>query len=114
MNPILNTVLGYAFIAILLGGVTHHAFISYPQARQEAAEAKERNAALSAAYTTLGASVRDLSQKQRKTEESYDAIRRQAAFRGKTDGCGLCPSVRGDLDGLRDSEAGRLHPDPGQ
>ena len=65
-------------------------------------------------YTTLGASVRDLSQKQRQTEESYDAIRRQAAARGKVDGCGLCDPVRGDLDGLRRAEAGRLHPHPGQ
>lgn len=118
MNPILNTVLGYAFIAALLAGgawTVKRAFVSLPQARQEAAEAMERNATLSEAYASLGASVRDLSQKQRQTEESYDAIRRKAAARGKADGCGLCAPVRGDLDELRRKpEAGRLHSDPGQ
>lgn len=119
MNPYTTPLklLGYtAILGGLLGGVVvlKRAFISYPQARQEAAEAKERNAALSDAYNTLGASVRDLSQKQRQTEESYDEIRRQAAARGKVDGCGLCPSVLFNLDRVRRAEAGRLHPDPGQ
>jgi hypothetical protein len=82
--------------------------------RESLKQATQRAQTLSAAYTTLGASVRDLSQKQRQTEESYDAIRRQAAARGKVDGCELCDPVRGDLDGLRRAEAGRLHPDPGQ
>ncbi|HRC26819.1 MAG TPA: hypothetical protein PKX87_05250 [Alphaproteobacteria bacterium] len=116
MNPI-HTIIGYALIAALLAGAgwtVKRAFVSLPQARQEAAQAMERNATLSEAYASLGASVRVLSQKQRQTEESYDAIRRKAAARGKTDGCGLCAPVRGDLDGLRRTEAGRLHPDPGQ
>ena len=117
MNPAIISILRLVlFSGGALGAVfiLKGYFISLPQARQEAAEAIERNATLSAAYTTLGASVRDLSQKQRQTEESYDAIRRQAAARGKVDGCGLCDPVRGDLDGLRRAEAGRLHPHPGQ
>lgn len=117
MNP---TFIALLRLVLLLGGalggfvILKTYFHDYPQARQEAAEAAERNATLSAAYTALGASVRDLSQKQRQTEESYDEIRRQAAARGKVDGCGLCAPVRDDLDRLRRAEAGRLHPAPGQ
>lgn len=118
MKPIISNIIEYSLFAALIFGIgftIKRAFIDYPQARQEAAEAIERNAALSTAYTTLGASVRDLSQKQRQTEESYDEIRRQAAARGHVDGCGLCDPVRGDLDELRRrAEAAGLHPDPGQ
>lgn len=118
MNPSFIAILRLAiFLGAAIGGIAilRGYFVSLPQARQEAAQAMERNATLSEAYASLGASVRVLSQKQRQTEESYDEIRRKAASRGKADGCGLCAPVRGDLDELRRKpEAGRLHSDPGQ
>ncbi|TXH10060.1 MAG: hypothetical protein E6R04_06410 [Spirochaetes bacterium] len=90
-------------LTIAAGGfLVWRAVVAYPEARRQATQATERAQNLSDAYQTLGATVRDLSQKNRRTEDSINEVRRQTKARGHAGDCGLCPAVRDGVGRLRE------------